>query len=138
MLPTQGIKIALACAFAVLLWFSGWKVRDWQAKADALAASNKQVAALEKEKDASKDALAAAEKARAGKIAWLQAESTALESDLAALRLQKQKTIIKRVEYEKPIYSSCILPVDGLRSINAGIAAINQTRIARERVGKVQ
>ena len=119
-LLTLKAKIIISSIIAAGLFYSGWQVRDWQADSEKLKEAEKQKKQIEH-----------LETVRVKREVWYQAEATALESDLAALRLQKQKTIIKRIEYEKPVYHDCVLPVDGLLALNASINAVNATRASK-------
>lgn len=107
------LKAIAGVLVASALFYGGWKLRDLQAKADTADLLKAQA-----------EAISEMEKDRAGREAWLQAES-------AALRQQKQKIVVKWREYEKPVYRECVLPADGLQPINQAINAANTARHPR-------
>lgn len=118
-LVTNWRAIAIAIVAAVL-FSAGWKVRDWQADADAVAAQEAYRVALE--------ASLAERKEVEDRMAL---ESKNLEKRLAELRRKNREAEHERIkEFEKADYS-CTVPADGVRIISGAIAEANASRAAR-------
>lgn len=109
----QGKLVALGVA-AALAFGAGWKLRDYQDKADELAETKQRISAI-----------STALEQRTQREQELATRSTDLETELQSLRQSKQKTqIIREKEYvEKPVYRDCVLPADGVRLLNDRVAA---------------
>lgn len=93
----------LAIAAAILVSIAtGWKLRDWQADAEASAelAAQRQLAQ------------------------FAHAVSARTEAAIQNIRVEN-RTIYQRTQREiteKPVYRDCVLPADGVRLINAARA----------------
>lgn len=97
----------LAIAAAILASIAaGWKLRDWQADAEA-------------------GARAGAELAAQRQIAqFAHAVSASTEAAIQNIRVEN-RTIYQRTQREiteKPVYHDCVLPADGVRLVNAARA----------------
>lgn len=106
MVIAKKIKAMAAMAAICLAALSGWKLRDWQADAEA-------------------GARASAELAAQRQIAqFAHAVSARTEAAIQNIRVEN-RTIYQRTQREiteKPIYRDCVLPADGVRLINAARA----------------
>ena len=100
------VKTAAIAAAILASIAAGWKLRDWQADAEA-------------------GARAGAELAAQRQIAqFAHAVSASTEAAIQNIRVEN-RTIYQRTQREiteKPVYHDCVLPADGVRLINAARA----------------
>jgi hypothetical protein len=109
-LPLKLLGYALAIA---MVFFAGWKVRDWQADSDALDMANRQMEMM-KARLIERDAITAEEAQK----------SKTLEELLAAMRESGGRVrVVREKEYvEKNVYRDCVVPNSGVQLINSRIA----------------
>lgn len=97
----------LAIAAAILASIAaGWKLRDWQADAEAGAMASAELAAQRQIEQ------------------FAHAVSARTEAAIQNIRVEN-RTIYQRTQREiteKPVYRDCVLPADGVHLINAARA----------------
>lgn len=97
--------VAIAAAILVSI-ATGWKLRDWQADAEAGARASAELAAQRQ------------------LAQFAHAVSARTEAAIQNIRVEN-RTIYQRTQREiteKPVYRDCVLPADGVHLINAARA----------------
>ena len=100
------VKTAAIAAAILVSIATGWKLRDWQADAEAGARASAELAAQRQ------------------LAQFAHAVSARTESAIQNIRVEN-RTIYQRTQREiteKPVYHDCMLPADGVRLINAARA----------------
>ena len=100
------VKTAAIAAAILVSIATRWKLRDWQADAEAGARASAELAAQRQ------------------LAQFAHAVSARTEAAIQNIRVEN-RTIYQRTQREiteKPIYHDCVLPADGVRLINAARA----------------
>ena len=100
------VKTAAIAAAILVSIATGWKLRDWQADAEAGARASAELAAQRQ------------------LAQFAHAVSARTEAAIQNIRVEN-RTIYQRTQHEiteKPIYHDCVLPADGVHLINAARA----------------